>query len=165
MKRLHIIILLTLTSCTVEQVSSTERGVVLYDKQNSSSHKEILGPGTHYIPIYDDVVKVDILPKTYVDEFDCLTKDEKPIRIKTSMMCFPIPDQVDSLFEMYRDKYYEILIIPELRAAVRNSVSQYDSSALTANKEIIADWLSSNLQKTYNDRHAAMNDFKIEWLN
>jgi len=158
MKRalIKIITLLTLTSCTLETVLPTEVGIVYDNRADRTSDKEILKTGTHYIPIYKDLVKVDILPQQYSDKFNCLTKEGYLVKVAASMVYFAIPSQVDKLIESYGENYFETLIVPEFRATMRNSVIKYESNSLTDNKEIISAQVRANLEKIYNERHVGL---------
>jgi regulator of protease activity HflC (stomatin/prohibitin superfamily) len=158
----RVLLFLTLTSCTFETVELTERGIILDSKDDNSSYKELLQPGTYTIPFYDDFVKIEITPKDYNDEFNCLTKDEKTIRVEGFMQYYPIPDQVTELYKDYGYKFVDYLIIPEFRAAIRRAIMKYDSSHL--DKSSIEAFAHQSLDSVLNKGHVATQDFKIDWV-
>jgi len=163
MDRKVILILLVLTSCTFETVNLTERGIILDDKDDTSSSKEVLQPGTHLIPMYDDFVKIEIIPKDYEDEFKCLTKDEKEVIVKAKVQYYPITDQVADLYRNFGDNYFEYFVRPEFRAAIRESIGQYDS--VTIDKTKIELRAKNILDSVYNHGHIGIQNFKIDWRN
>ena len=158
-----ILLLLTFTSCSIETVELTERGIILDNKNDNSSYKELLGPGTHVIPFYDDFVKIEIIPKDYEDEFNCLTKDEKEIRVKVFMQYYPIPDQVTELYKEYGVNFVDYFVIPEFRAAIRKSIITSDSSKLDKNR--IEERAHQLIDSVLNKGHIATQNFKIDWVN
>ncbi|MBS1553547.1 MAG: hypothetical protein JSU09_01360 [Bacteroidetes bacterium] len=152
-----------MTSCTLEIVNLTERGIILDDKDDISSSKEILQPGTHLIPMYDDFVKIEIIPKDYEDEFKCLTKDKREVIVKAKVQYYPIPDQVADLYSDFGDNYFEYFVTPEFRAAIRKSIGQYDSMAIDKTKIELR--VKKILDSVYNHGHIAIQNFKIDWEN
>ncbi len=124
-KMLWFVILLSFCSCTVEHVN---RGEVLIVA--NSSEAEVLDSGEHYIPFYKVIARLDISEQRLSENVTSLTSDNKQIELTTSIMFKPIRAEVIGLFKNYGLDYQNTLVIPELRAAVRQHVKLSENDSL-----------------------------------
>jgi regulator of protease activity HflC (stomatin/prohibitin superfamily) len=161
--RIALTFLLLLTSCTIETVNSDYKGLLIDNRENHASSKEVLQPGKHLIPVYDDLVLIRIAPTDYNDEFDCLTKDEKLIRVFTTVQYHPISEEIAQLYTSWGNNFFDYFIVPEFRATIRNTFKKYDS--LNLNKAEIETLAIHGLDSVYKKGHIAIKNFNVDWGN
>lgn len=108
----------------------------------------VKGPGNYGASLWrNQVINIDIRPRTYVENFKILAKDDLNVSFKFEAVVKIEPGNVEKIVQDYAaEKWYPRYVKEPFRSFVRNSTQKYTSRDLKAQREIIADEVNNKLK-------------------
>ena len=109
----------------------------------------VTGPGNYGVSIFrNEVINIDLRPKTYTEQFEILAKDDLNIAFQFHAIIGVSANQVEDVVVKYGgENWYERFAREPFRTFVRNAVQQYDSREVKANRTVVAGQVEAELQK------------------
>lgn len=118
----------------------------------------VTGPGNFGVSVFrNQVINIDLRPKTYTEQFEILAKDDLNIAFSFHVIIGLAQGQVEDVVVKYgAEDWFARFVREPFRTFVRNSVQQYDSREVKANREIVAGQVEAQLQE-----HLAGTPFQL----
>ncbi|PIE90308.1 MAG: hypothetical protein CR997_06880 [Acidobacteria bacterium] len=145
-----------LVGCTNPSTPAGHEGFV-YEKPRvfgkGGYQGSVIGPGNYGVSFWRNrVINIDMRPSTYGEEFRILAKDDLNVSFRFHAVLSIEPGTVKAVVQEYgAENWYKRFIREPFRTFVRNSVQQYDSRAIKANREKIAAEVRDKLQQHIKD--------------
>lgn|SRR5688572_17240807 len=155
-----VLIALMLTSCIIKSVDimPNQVGVI-------RSNGGLLQPGNHLIPFYEEFAIYEISEQSLTQEIQILTKDLKPASTEFLLRYFPQRSAIDSLDNMFGEKYVERMVIPELRAGVRRIFQGISADSLNkVDKKKIELLVREDLTTILRSNHVIVSEIELKQL-
>lgn len=107
----------------------------------------IKGPGNFGASLWrNEVINIDIRPKTYIESFKILAKDDLNVSFRFEAVMRIKPDNVKNVVQDYAGvQWYKRYVQEPFRSFVRNSTQKYTSRELKAQREHISEGVRSKL--------------------
>jgi regulator of protease activity HflC (stomatin/prohibitin superfamily) len=100
----------------------------------------------------NEVIHIDLRPKTYTEQFEILAKDDLNIAFRFHAIISVTPGRVDDVVaEFGAESWYPRFAREPFRTFVREAVQQYDSREVKANRGIVAEQVRTQLQAHLQD--------------
>jgi regulator of protease activity HflC (stomatin/prohibitin superfamily) len=118
----------------------------------------VTGPGNYGVSVFrNQVINIDLRPKTYTEQFEILAKDDLNISFQFHAIIGLAEGRVEDVVVKYgAEQWYARFVREPFRTFVRNAVQRYDSRQVKANREIVAGQVQEELQ-----RHLEATPFQL----
>ncbi len=109
----------------------------------------VKGPGNYGVSIFrNEVINIDMRPKTYTEQFEILAKDDLNIAFRFHVIIGLLENRVEDVVVKYGgEDWFARFVREPFRTFVRSSVQQYDSREVKANREVVANQVKTQLQE------------------
>ncbi|HFB64548.1 MAG TPA: hypothetical protein ENJ60_03315 [Aeromonadales bacterium] len=140
-KTLLIIPLIALTvSCTNPSAPAGYEGYVYENPRvwgKGGFQGELKGPGNFGVSLWrNQVINIDIRPKTYTEHFKILAKDDLNISFNYHAIISVKADSIRAVVEQYGGKnWYKRFVLEPFRTFARNSVQRYTAIDLKTKRD------------------------------
>jgi len=136
--------------CTNPHAPAGHEGYVFEDPRvfgQGGFRGAVQGPGNYGISAWRNrVVNIDVRPTTYTEEFSILVKDDLNVAFRVHAVMKVEQGQVQSVVEEFGSEHWYPRFIKEpFRTIVRQSVQEYPSRELKAERDTIARTIETEL--------------------
>jgi regulator of protease activity HflC (stomatin/prohibitin superfamily) len=136
--------------CTNPHAPAGHEGYVFEDPRvfgQGGFRGAVQGPGNYGISAWRNrVVNIDVRPTTYTEEFSILVKDDLNVAFRVHVVMKVEQGQVQSVVEDFGSDHWYLRFIKEpFRTIVRQSVQEYASRELKAQRDTIAASIETEL--------------------
>lgn len=109
----------------------------------------VKGPGNYGVSVFrNEVINIDMRPKTYTEQFEILAKDDLNIAFKFHAIISLAESRVEDVVVKYGgEDWFARFVREPFRTFVRSAVQQYDSREVKANREKVASQVGAHLQE------------------
>lgn len=128
------IILVSLSSSLFYTVQSTERAIIFYPFGQGLDVDHVIDQGTHWKAPWNDVYTYKVNEMSSEENMDILDKNGLSIHVDITVRYFPIPEKVGYVHQKFTQSYVEVLVIPEVRSAVRQVMGRYTAEEIYSTK-------------------------------
>jgi len=128
------IILVSLSSSLFYTVQSTERAIIFYPFGSGLDVENVIDQGTHSKAPWNDVYVYKVNEMSSDENMDILDKAGLSIHVEVTVRYFPIPEKVGQLHQKFTQNYLDVLVIPEVRSAVRQVMGRYTAEEIYSTK-------------------------------
>lgn len=122
-----VFVLVSMSPGVRYKVEKDERAVLFNRLSGEVDKDNSIGPGRGYKFPWNEIHIYNISETQLDEEFDVLDEQAYSLRMKITVRFFPMPDKIGYLDEQFGEHYKDILIIPEVRSAVRQICGRYST--------------------------------------
>jgi regulator of protease activity HflC (stomatin/prohibitin superfamily) len=158
--RITLLLLLVCVGCGGAMIEPGHRGL-LFDSRRGLMH-EVLLPGYHRLGPTERIDDYDVTYAMRMEALHLMTQEMLPIDVKVAVIHRPIVAELYQLETEVGRSYYDELIGPELRSAMRSSVARHSYIDLTRANQKIEDELEAELRMRLRGKHIEISSVVIE---
>ena len=157
-----IIVLLIIFGTSMFKVVHPGERAVIFRKFTTGLDKEhIYTPGFYVIAPWNDFYVYDVREQSREETMDILDKNGLSINVDVTVRFNPTYDKIGYLHEKFGPDYVNILVIPEVRSAVRTIMGKYIAEEIYSTKRTevekqIIEETGKILKKNYIDMKALL---------
>ncbi len=130
-----IIVLLIIFGTSMFKVVHPGERAVIFRKFTTGLDKEhIYIPGFYVIAPWNDFYVYDVREQSREETMDILDKNGLAINVDVTVRFNPTYDKIGYLHEKFGPQYVDVLVIPEVRSAVRNIMGKYIAEEIYSTK-------------------------------
>jgi len=129
-----IIILVIFGNSMFVKLEATQRGVMFRQFTSGLDKQDIKMPGFHIIAPWNDMYIFNVAEQKIDEPMDILDKNGLSVNIDITVRFYPIYTRVGHLYEAFRLDYINVLVIPEVRSAVRQIAGRYSAEEIYSTK-------------------------------
>lgn len=128
------ILALILSNSTFLTIKAGEAGV-LFKKFGGGLEKEIIyGQGFHVVAPWNTMYIYNIKEQTAEESMNVLDKNGLSITVDVTVRFNPFKEKIGYVHERFGKQYIQILVIPEVRSAVRQVMGRYSAEEIYSTK-------------------------------
>ncbi|MBT1705369.1 prohibitin family protein [Chryseosolibacter indicus] len=127
-------VLLGLSSSIFYTINATQRAVVFYKFGEGLNKDYVVQPGVHMKAPWNDVFIYDVQETSKDENMDVLDKSGLSIHVDITVRFKPIADKIGYIYEKFNVSYVDVLVIPEVRSAVRQVMGRYTAEEIYSTK-------------------------------
>ncbi len=156
-----VIVLAIMGSSMFKIVHPGERAVIFRKFTTGLDKEHIYSPGFYIIAPWNDFYIYDVREQSREETMDILDKNGLAINVDVTVRFNPEYDKIGYLHEKFGKRYVEVLVVPEVRSAVRTVMGKYIAEEIYSTKrteverEIIRE-TADILKKNYIDMKALL---------
>ena len=159
MKKLLILTIFTvplLMSCTNPSAPAGYEGYVYENPRvwgKGGFQGELKGPGNFGVSLWrNQIIKIDVRPKTYTEHFKILAKDDLNISFNYHAILSVKPNSVKKVVEQYGGvNWYRRFVLEPFRTFARNSVQRYTAIDLKTKRDEMSEEVFKQLTNYLKD--------------
>jgi len=129
-----VIILIIFSNSMFIKLEATERGVIFRQFSTGLDKSNIYEPGFHIIAPWNDMYVFSVAEQKTEEPMDVLDKSGLSVNIDVTVRFFPVYNRVGYLYEAFRLDYINLLVVPEIRSAVRQVAGRYTAEEIYSTK-------------------------------
>jgi len=129
-----IVFLLIAGGTMFKVVHPGERAVIFRKFTTGLDKKHVYQPGFYIIAPWNEFYIYDIREQSREETMDILDKNGLSINVDVTVRFNPTYDKIGYLHEKFGPGYVNVLIIPEVRSAVRNIMGKYIAEEIYSTK-------------------------------
>ncbi len=161
-----VIVLLLFGSKMYVKLDATERGVIFRQFTTGLDRDNIYDPGFHLIAPWNDLYVYNVAEQKVEETMDVLDRNGLSVNIDVTVRFFPIYNRIGYLYEAFRLDYANLLVIPEIRSAVRQVAGRYSAEEIYSTKRSeVEKTIISEAKKTLNANNIEMKALLIRSIN
>ncbi|NQY08545.1 MAG: prohibitin family protein [Flavobacteriales bacterium] len=151
---LAVIILLIFASKTFIILEPTERGVVFKQYGDGLDVDNVLGQGLNIVAPWNKVIRFDIKDQQIEEPMDVLSRDGLKIDIDVTLRFSLVASEVGLIYEQFKQDYVSVMVVPQLRSAVREIIGKYTPEELYSDKrQVIAVEIEAIMARVLSENH------------
>jgi regulator of protease activity HflC (stomatin/prohibitin superfamily) len=109
--------------------------VVFYKFSDEGLSKDnVIQPGVHMKAPWNDVFVYDVQETSKDENMDVLDKSGLSIHVDVTVRFKPIAEKIGYIYEKFNMAYVDVLVIPEVRSAVRQVMGRYTAEEIYSTK-------------------------------
>ncbi len=113
-----------------------ERAIVFKPYTIGLDKSSVYGAGFHVIAPWNKMIIYDVMEKTREETMAVLDKNSLSISMDVSIRFNPIYNKIGDLHETFGIDYSNVLVIPEVRSAVRSVTGRYTAEEIFSTKRM-----------------------------
>ncbi len=113
-----------------------ERAIVFKPYTIGLDKSTVYGAGFHVIAPWNKMIIYDVMEKTREETMAVLDKNSLSISMDVSIRFNPIYNKIGDLHETFGIDYSNVLVIPEVRSAVRSVTGRYTAEEIFSTKRM-----------------------------
>jgi regulator of protease activity HflC (stomatin/prohibitin superfamily) len=129
-----LFILAGLSSSIFFTVNATQRAVIFYKFGSGLEKDVVVQPGVHMKAPWNDVFVYDVQETSRDENMDVLDKSGLSIHVDVTVRFKPISEKIGYIYEKFNTGYIEVLVIPEVRSAVRQVMGRFTAEEIYSTK-------------------------------
>lgn len=115
-------------------VEADERAVIFYKFGEGLAKDDVLMPGFHMKAPWNDVYIYQVRETSVEENMDVLDKNGLSIHVDITVRFYPVHDRIGYIHENFNRQYVDVLVIPEVRSAVRQVMGRYTAEEIYSTK-------------------------------
>lgn len=161
-----VVVLLLFGSKMYVKLGATERGVIFRQFTTGLDKDNIYEPGFHIIAPWNDMYIYNVAEQKAEETMDVLDKNGLSVNIDVTVRFYPIYNRVGYLYEAFKLDYASLLVIPEIRSAVRQVAGRYTAEEIYSTKRSeVEQTIIAEAQKTLEVNNIQMKALLIRSIN
>ena len=129
-----LVIIIFFSNATFLTIEPGHRGVLFKRFAGGLDKENIMKEGFHIVAPWNIVYKYEIRQQELSEKLDVLSSNGLSIETDVSIWYQPIADELGNLHESLGETYVGKVVIPSIRASVRNVVGRYTPEELYSTK-------------------------------
>lgn len=131
---ISLIVLLILSSSIFFTINATQRAVVFYKFGDGLDKDNVVQPGTHMKAPWNDIFVYDVQETSKDENMDVLDKSGLSIHVDVTVRFKPMSEKIGYIYEKFNQEYVNVLVVPEVRSAVRQVMGRYTAEEIYSTK-------------------------------
>lgn len=157
-----IVILLVFGSRMFHIIEPGARAVIFKPYTIGLDLENIKQPGLAVIAPWNKLITYKVKEQTKEETMDVLDKNSMSINMDISVRFNPVYNEIGQLHEKFGVDYINVLVIPEVRSAVRSVTGRYTAEELFASKrKEVEELIESETTKALKENHIEMRALLI----
>lgn len=115
-------------------ISATQRAVIFYKFGDGLDKDHVIQPGFHTKAPWNEVYTYNVQETSRDENMDILDKSGLSIHMDVTVRFNPMPDKIGYIYEKFNVDYVNVLVIPEIRSAVRQVMGRYTAEEIYSTK-------------------------------
>ena len=130
-----LIVVLSLSSSIFYTIDATQRAVMFYKfSENGLDKDHVIQSGVHSKAPWNEVYVFEIQESSRDESMDVLDKSGLSIHVDVTVRYKPVPEKIGYIYEKFKNNYVDVLVIPEVRSAVRQVMGRYTAEEIYSTK-------------------------------
>lgn len=129
-----LFVIMGISSSLFFTVNATQRAVVFYKFGNGLDKDNVIQPGFHMKAPWNEVFTYNVQETSQDENMDVLDKSGLSIHVDVSVRFKPIPEKIGYIYEKFNVDYVNVLVIPEVRSAVRQVMGRFTAEEIYSTK-------------------------------
>ena len=129
-----LFIIAGISSSLFYTISATQRAVIFYKFGSGLDKDHVVQPGFHTKAPWNEVYTYNVQETSRDENMDILDKSGLSIHMDVTVRFNPIPDKIGYIYEKFNVDYVNVLVIPEIRSAVRQVMGRYTAEEIYSTK-------------------------------
>jgi regulator of protease activity HflC (stomatin/prohibitin superfamily) len=130
-----LFVLAGLSSSIFYTINATQRAVIFYKFSEEGLAKDkVIQPGVHMKAPWNDVFVYDVQETSRDENMDVLDKSGLSIHVDVTVRFKPISEKIGYIYEKFNTAYVDVLVIPEVRSAVRQVMGRFTAEEIYSTK-------------------------------
>ncbi len=117
-------------SSMLTKLGATERGVIFRPFGSGLDKETVYGPGYHIVAPWNDMYRFNVAEQKSEERMDVLDKNGLSVNIDITVRFAPMGNKVGYLYEAFKLDYKEVVVIPEVRSAVRQVAGRFTAEEI-----------------------------------
>ena len=162
-----IVILLLIFGSQMFYVLKPGERAVIFKKFGAGLDKEnIFIPGFHVVAPWNDLIRYDVKEQKSEETMDVLDKGGLSINVDVTIIFNPFYDKIGDLHENIGANYVSVMVIPNVRSAVRAVTGRYTAEEIYSTKrgEVETEIIAAT-RKALADKNIQMKDLLIRSIS
>jgi len=129
-----VIVVTIMSSSMFKVVHPGERAVIFRKFTTGLDKDHIYTPGFYIIAPWNDFYVYDVREQSREETMDILDKNGLAINVDVTVRFNPEYDKIGYLHEKFGKRYVDVLVVPEVRSAVRTVMGKYIAEEIYSTK-------------------------------
>jgi len=129
-----LFVLMGVSSSIFYTINATQRAVIFYKFGGGLDKENVIYPGVHMKAPWNDVFVYNVQETAQDENMDVLDKSGLSIHVDVTVRFKPIADKIGYIYEKFNVDYVNVLVIPEIRSAVRQVMGRYTAEEIYSTK-------------------------------
>jgi regulator of protease activity HflC (stomatin/prohibitin superfamily) len=115
-------------------INATQRAVIFYKFGNGLDKDNVIQPGFHTKAPWNEVYTYNVQETSRDENMDILDKSGLSIHMDVTVRFNPMPDKIGYIYEKFNVDYVNVLVVPEIRSAVRQVMGRFTAEEIYSTK-------------------------------
>ncbi|HEU5291995.1 MAG TPA: prohibitin family protein [Cyclobacteriaceae bacterium] len=115
-------------------INATQRAVIFYKFGDGLDKDHVVQPGFHTKAPWNEVYTYNVQETARDENMDILDKNGLSIHVDVTVRFNPMPDKIGYIYEKFNVDYVNVLVIPEVRSAVRQVMGRFTAEEIYSTK-------------------------------
>lgn len=129
-----LFVLFGISSSLFYTIEATQRAVIFYKFGEGLSKDDVIQPGFHTKAPWNEIYVYNVQETSRDEDMDILDKNGLSIHVDVTVRFNPMPDKIGYIYEKFNTDYVNVLVIPEIRSAVRQIMGRYTAEEIYSTK-------------------------------
>jgi len=129
-----LFVLAGISSSLFYTINATQRAVIFYKFGNGLDKDNVIQPGFHTKAPWNEVYVYNVQETSRDENMDILDKSGLSIHMDVTVRFNPMPDKIGYIYEKFNVDYVNVLVIPEIRSAVRQVMGRFTAEEIYSTK-------------------------------
>ncbi len=139
-----------------------ERAVIFKKFTTGLVKDKIYDPGFHIIAPWNELIKYNVREQRTEETMDVLDKNGLTLAVDVFVRYNPVIEKIGFLHEEIGTEYVTIIVIPEVRSAVRRIMGKYAAEEIYSTRRAeVEDEIKSETAAVLNKKHLFMQELLI----
>lgn len=125
-----LFVVMGISSSLFYTINATQRAVVFYKFGQGLDRDHVIQPGVHMKAPWNDVFTYDVQETSKDENMDVLDKSGLSIHVDVTVRFKPMADKIGYIYEKFNKDYVNVLVVPEVRSAVRQVMGRYTAEEI-----------------------------------
>jgi regulator of protease activity HflC (stomatin/prohibitin superfamily) len=129
-----LFVLAGISSSLFYTINATQRAVIFYKFGNGLDKDNVIQPGFHTKAPWNEVYVYNVQETSRDENMDILDKSGLSIHMDVTVRFNPMPDKIGYIYEKFNVDYVDVLVVPEIRSAVRQVMGRFTAEEIYSTK-------------------------------
>lgn len=152
-----LFVLFGISSSLFYTIEATQRAVIFYKFGEGLDKDHVMQPGFHTKAPWNEIYVYNVQETSRDEDMDILDKNGLSIHVDVTVRFNPMPDKIGYIYEKFNTDYVNVLVIPEIRSAVRQVMGRYTAEEIYSTKRAeVEATIKSESEKVLNANNVNM---------
>lgn len=138
-------------------INATQRAIIFYKFGNGLDKDNVIQPGFHTKAPWNEVYIYNVQETARDENMDILDKSGLSIHVDVTVRFNPMPDKIGYIYEKFNVDYVNVLVVPEVRSAVRQVMGRFTAEEIYSTKRAeVEATIKSECEKILNANNVNM---------
>lgn len=129
-----LFVLFGISSSLFYTIEATQRAVIFYKFGEGLDKDHVMQPGFHTKAPWNEIYVYNVQETSRDEDMDILDKNGLSIHVDVTVRFNPMPDKIGYIYEKFNTDYVNVLVVPEIRSAVRQVMGRFTAEEIYSTK-------------------------------